>query len=440
MRISQVAFRNFPPFADAIVEFPPSASDGAGEVHLLTGQNGTGKTRLLCLLAAACGNSNPLIARLGDDTKSNVAVVSEDGRRWGVWKRFRTRVMCHLKEQKPKEPELLARTMSQSSNVTDPKSLIQLWTNSGMAKPRPDLVAALAFRGMAKVSDATISALAPVDMGLPADHLTFEPAENEDQIICQSVANLVMGAAMDTHRRLPKAQSRATQILERLEGTLSRITGREFSFEVTPPPEVRLRVLWGSVPMTLLQLPDGLRAIIGWLVSCVSKLEALFPKQSDPLSVSLILLLDEPEGHLHPAWQRKVLPAAQMLFPQAQIFAATHSPFVISSVNDGWVHIFRADEAGVVTIEPPRECSKGDTYLDVVEDILGVKEWYDPETESLLAKFRETRDAVFKGSGDFDSLEGQAEVIASRSASLRDLMAREMRQVERLTTTAGVGT
>jgi hypothetical protein len=315
-------------------------------------------------------------------------------------------------------------------------------SNQRLTKPPASAAsepASLAFRGMARVSDVPISALAPVNMGNPGDHLTFEPASNENHIICQSMGNLIMLAAMDTLRNVPLCRSRPGRILARLEAAIAKITGRKFTFEVTPHPEVRLRVFWGAVPMSLLQLPDGLRSIIGWLVSCVAKLEALFPEHPDPLSVPLILLLDEPEGHLHPAWQRKVLHAAQMLFPQAQIFAATHSPFVISSVNEGWVHILRADDTGVVTFEPPRPCSKGDTYLDVVEDILGVKEWYDPETEALLAQFRRTRDAVLHGSGDFDALETQAREIADRSDSLRDLIAREMRQVERLTAAVGSG-
>ena len=431
MRISQVAFRDFPPFADAIVEFLPGATDGAGEVHLLTGQNGTGKTRLLCLLAAACGNLNPLARRLGPRTKTLAAVVNEmpvHRVHQGIWLSPPDSAFWF---DGPNAPLMVRESLKTCRPIGDSERSVKLTDKDGTV--------ALAFRGMARVSDTQISALAKVDMGLPGDHLTFEPAVNENAIICQSVANLVMGAAMDTHRKIPKDRSRATRLLERLEATLSEISGRQFSFEVTPPPEVTLRSVWGSTRMSLLQLPDGLRSIIGWLVSCVSKLESMSPEHPDPLSVSLILLLDEPEGHLHPAWQRKVLPAAQMLFPQAQIFAATHSPFVISSVNDGWVHIFRADEAGVVTIEPPRECSKGDTYLDVVEDILGVKEWYDPETESLLAEFRQTRDAVLSGSGDFDRLQSQARAIASRSASLRDLMAREMRQVECLATPVGTG-
>jgi hypothetical protein len=431
VRITHVAFRDFPPFADAIVEFPPiTGANGAAEVQLLTGQNGTGKTRLLCLLAAACGNSYPLKKRLGTGETTNSAVAGEHGGYFGY-----CRGLFH-EVRWTNSPEAVraildtgtAPSLSHTSDrLTNPP-------DGGASQP-----AALTFRGMARVTDVPISALAPVNLGNPVDHLTFEPVDNESLIICQSMANLKMTAAMDTLRKLPRTKSRATRILECLEGTISNITGREFSFEVTPHPEVRLRVFWGSVPMSLLQLPDGLRSIIGWLVSCIAKLEALFPNHPDPLGTPLILLLDEPEGHLHPAWQRKVLPAAQMLFPQAQIFAATHSPFVISSVNEGWVHILRADDTGMVTVEPPLECSKGDTYLDVVEDILGVKEWYDPETEALLAEFRQTRNAVFNGSGEFDTLEALAHQIADRSDSLRDLIAREMRQVERLTANVGSG-
>lgn len=427
MRIAQVAFRDFPPFADAIMDFPPSsANKGIGEVQLLTGQNGTGKTRLLCLLAAACGNPEPLNARLVPSGKSNAAVMSEHETRRGIWSQ-------NAKQVRWFDGARAERGIQDSLKIAVTRLGIPTSATIASLPDRDVPVAAsLAFRGVARISDAAIAALAPVNMGSPADHLTFEPAINEDQIICQSMANLVTGAAMDVRRKLPTTQSRAMRLLERLEGAVSEITGRDFSFDVTPHPEVHLRAFWGGVAMSLRQLPDGLRSVIGWLVSCVSKLDTLYPDQPDPLSVPLILLLDEPEGHLHPAWQRKVLPAAQALFPQAQIFAATHSPFVISSVNKGWIHVFRADESGVVTVDKPCECSKGDTYLDVVEDILGVKEWYDPETEELLAKFRRTRDAVLAEKGDFDKLETQAKAIAERSSSLRDLMAREMRQVHRL--------
>ncbi|MCA9050721.1 MAG: AAA family ATPase, partial [Planctomycetaceae bacterium] len=63
MRIECIAMRNFPPFADGRISFPEVDEKGLAEVQLITGQNGSGKTRLLCALAAACGNPKELDAR-----------------------------------------------------------------------------------------------------------------------------------------------------------------------------------------------------------------------------------------------------------------------------------------------------------------------------------------------------------------------------------------
>ena len=59
---------------------------------------------------------------------------------------------------------------------------------------------------------------------------------------------------------------------------------------------------------------------------------------------NLILFLDEIEVHLHPAWQRKVLPVVQKLFKNSQIFISTHSPFVVNSVDDAWVYKLEVEE------------------------------------------------------------------------------------------------
>ena len=71
MRIETVYFRDFPPFADAQLTFPKVETPGKGELHLLVGQNGTGKTRLLSLLAAALGNRTELSFRSEGDGKNS---------------------------------------------------------------------------------------------------------------------------------------------------------------------------------------------------------------------------------------------------------------------------------------------------------------------------------------------------------------------------------
>ncbi len=143
------------------------------------------------------------------------------------------------------------------------------------------------------------------------------------------------------------------------------------------------------------------------------------------------MLLDEPDAYLHPAWQRKLIPTVQRLLPNAQIFVATHSPFVISSVNAGWIYVFEADAGGKVTIKPPIACSQGDSYIDVVEDVLGITERFDPETEGLLRDFRLKRDAVKRQPTEISltELQALAEQIAKRSDTLRFMMGREMAQL-----------
>lgn len=41
-----------------------------------------------------------------------------------------------------------------------------------------------------------------------------------------------------------------------------------------------------------------------------------------------LLVIDEPELHLHPSWQATILPALRELGPDVQFLAATHSDAV----------------------------------------------------------------------------------------------------------------
>jgi hypothetical protein len=54
-----------------------------------------------------------------------------------------------------------------------------------------------------------------------------------------------------------------------------------------------------------------------------------------------LLLIDEVEAHLHPRWQSRVLPGIRGLFPNVQVIATTHSPFVLASAPDAKVFTTR---------------------------------------------------------------------------------------------------
>lgn len=292
---------------------------------------------------------------------------------------------------------------------------------------------AFAYCGMAYVSDVPIRVIA----GLPKPSrdfcLSFSRAEAQSRELLQAIANLKVQAAIDLMNRpgSGEAPSHATRIVRALESTLKDITGRSFVFQVTSRPTASLGVEWGEARLSFDLLPDGLRSIIGWLVHAVVMMDAWLEGKGDPGQNEAVFLLDEIESHLHPAWQRRVLPAFQRLFPKAQIFVATHSPFVIASLNHGWIHRLKLDD-GVVTPQDPLPASQGDSYITVVEDIMGLKEWYDPETELLLRSFRAQRDAAYKG--DLEALMDArllADQIGQRSMELFYIMGRELSQMDR---------
>jgi energy-coupling factor transporter ATP-binding protein EcfA2 len=421
MRIQSIFITCLEPFHSQEIIFPElKAANKQAEVHIFVGENGTGKTRLLTLLAAACGDNTELKIRGQHASPGFVAAELEQS--FAIWhvggisKSSSTPILSNL----PTNPNFHThRTPS-------------LGQNFSIFEEVKNRVTCLAFRGALRISDTKINGLSPVKISSDYD-LQFEKDPKNDENFGQVLANLKIRAGMFLASKPTSNDDRNVRITRRLEDAVTEITGQDFYFVVQDSPELHLVASWGGNRMRMSQLPDGLRSIIGWLVGCIALIESKHPKDNNPLDLPSIILIDEPESHLHPAWQRKVLPAIQRLLPNSQLFVATHSPFVISSVNEGYYYLLKADMDGKVTCSKATACSRGDTYIDVVSDILGVPEWYDPETEKLLNDFRVIRDEA-KKSGDKSKkaeMLSLALTIADRSDSLKDVIARELSQFDR---------
>ncbi|UQA62733.1 AAA family ATPase [Polyangium aurulentum] len=93
-----------------------------------------------------------------------------------------------------------------------------------------------------------------------------------------------------------------------------------------------LRLQKGSHHLTLDNLSDGERGSLVLVADLAQRLAAANPGASDPLAGTGVVLIDEIELHLHPGWQRKILPALTKTFPGCQFIVATHSPQVLSRV------------------------------------------------------------------------------------------------------------
>ena len=107
-----------------------------------------------------------------------------------------------------------------------------------------------------------------------------------------------------------------------------------------------------------------------------------------------ILLIDEIENHLHPTWQRRVIPALLKYFPGLQIFATTHSPFVVAGLKTGQVHLLKRNEHGGVTATTNTEDIVGWTADEILRTMMGVDDPTDDATAAAARELRQLRNEM----------------------------------------------
>lgn len=139
-----------------------------------------------------------------------------------------------------------------------------------------------------------------------------------------------------------------------------------------------------------------------------------------------VLLLDEADAHLHPLWQRLLLPAMRAALPDVQILITSHSPFVISSCPNSRVHVLELDEAGVATARAPVDSPIGESVTTTLKEIFGVESRFDVITERELDEWNSLKKREVGGTlsaRNKSRLKELTVTLAARSEELRSIVA-----------------
>lgn len=116
--------------------------------------------------------------------------------------------------------------------------------------------------------------------------------------------------------------------------------------------DAALRFRMGDVALSAVDLPDGFRATIAWLVDLCACWHTLAPeaaKSGDPKDIQALVLLDEIDLHLHPRLQRVLVPRLREALPRVQWIVSTHSPLVLGSFDMREIVMLQSDEHGRVS-------------------------------------------------------------------------------------------
>lgn len=81
------------------------------------------------------------------------------------------------------------------------------------------------------------------------------------------------------------------------------------------------------------QLSDGEKCTLALLGDIARRVAMANPCRENPMEGEGIVLIDELDLHMHPAWQRKILSVLRKLFPNIQFLITTHSPQILGEVD-----------------------------------------------------------------------------------------------------------
>lgn len=85
-----------------------------------------------------------------------------------------------------------------------------------------------------------------------------------------------------------------------------------------------------------------------------------------------VVVIDEVENHLHPSMQRTLLPNLIKAFPHAKFIVTTHSPLIVTSVEDASVYALRYDQTKKIRSHLLDFKSEVKNAVDVLDEVLGV--------------------------------------------------------------------
>lgn len=148
-------------------------------------------------------------------------------------------------------------------------------------------------------------------------------------------------------------------------------------FQVKRNP-LRLAVKKNGREYSVDQLSDGEKCTLALIGDLARRLALANQNSENPLEGSGIVLIDEIELHMHPAWQRKVLPLLCKTFPNIQFIVTTHSPQVLGEVSDQFnLFMLSEDEEHQNIITPVNRMDGFDSNFILEEYMNTASSFYD---------------------------------------------------------------
>ena len=139
--------------------------------------------------------------------------------------------------------------------------------------------------------------------------------------------------------------------------------------------------------ISLNQMSDGYKSTISLVTDIAYRMAILNPQfGNDTIKETTgIVLIDEVDLHLHPAWQQRILDDLRTIFPKVQFIVSTHAPAVIHSINANHLRIIKDNHVESSPLE-----SYGKDANGIFRAVMGVPE----RPAVVMERFQEFHNAL----------------------------------------------
>ena len=147
------------------------------------------------------------------------------------------------------------------------------------------------------------------------------------------------------------------------------------------------------------QLSGGYRIMLALAADLARRMAQGNPHLDNPLESEAVVLIDEVELHLHPAWQQRVLADLTKTFPNTRFIVSTHSPQVLTTVKPE--HILELSrEEGEIVAGSAAATTYGAQAGHVLAMVMGVDERPGPDRNEFVDNLTKYRALVADGRGE----------------------------------------
>lgn len=139
-----------------------------------------------------------------------------------------------------------------------------------------------------------------------------------------------------------------------------------------------------GVTLPFRALSDGYRAYIGWIGDMLFHLCMGASSGAKLVDTRGVVLIDEIDLHLHPEWQRVVLPTLSKALPNVQFIVTTHSPLVVGSLEAANLFLLVEEDGASVIKRLPEQVFGRSAEQILLSPYFGLESTRAPDVSDAL--------------------------------------------------------